>query len=34
VKGEKKALHEIDQELCLHCGSCREACKFGAIFVV
>ncbi|NLB07396.1 MAG: 4Fe-4S binding protein [Desulfobulbaceae bacterium] len=23
----------IDQELCIQCGSCRQACKFEAVLV-
>ena len=33
VSGEKKKPHRISDELCIRCGSCREACKFGAIVV-
>jgi NADH:ubiquinone oxidoreductase subunit F (NADH-binding)/NAD-dependent dihydropyrimidine dehydrogenase PreA subunit/(2Fe-2S) ferredoxin len=33
VSGEKKKPHQINQEVCIRCGSCRAACKFGAIVV-
>jgi NADH-quinone oxidoreductase subunit F len=29
--GERKAVHHIDQELCIKCGLCFEACRFDAI---
>ena len=31
VTGEKKQPHVINQELCVKCRSCYEACKFGAL---
>nr|MDA8086871.1 4Fe-4S binding protein [Nitrospiraceae bacterium] len=31
VSGEKKQPHVINQELCIKCRSCYEACKFGAL---
>jgi NADH-quinone oxidoreductase subunit F len=31
IKGEKKQPHIIDPALCIKCGKCREACKFGAV---
>jgi len=34
VSGEKKEVHEIDQNLCIQCGICRGECKFDAIYVV
>ncbi|MFH0811547.1 MAG: NADH-quinone oxidoreductase subunit NuoF [Pseudomonadota bacterium] len=34
VSGEKKAAHQIAQELCIQCGICRSECKFGSIYVV
>jgi NADH:ubiquinone oxidoreductase subunit F (NADH-binding)/(2Fe-2S) ferredoxin/Pyruvate/2-oxoacid:ferredoxin oxidoreductase delta subunit len=33
ISGEKKKLHELDQDKCIKCGICYEACKFGAILV-
>ena len=31
ISGERKQVHEIDQSLCIKCGECYNACKFGAI---
>ncbi|MDO5674988.1 MAG: NADH-quinone oxidoreductase subunit NuoF [bacterium] len=31
ISGEKKEKHVIDQELCIKCGACLAACKFGAV---
>ncbi len=31
--GEKKKVHTIDQETCIKCGACYDACKFDAIQV-
>lgn len=31
ISGEVKKIHVIDQEICIHCGACFEACKFDAI---
>ena len=33
ASGEKKEVHAINQELCIKCGACYEACKFDAITV-
>jgi NADH-quinone oxidoreductase subunit F len=33
ITGELKEVHEINQELCIHCGSCRDVCKFDAVRV-
>ncbi len=33
VSGEKKKPHAIDQEKCIKCGICYEACKFNAILI-
>jgi formate hydrogenlyase subunit 6/NADH:ubiquinone oxidoreductase subunit I len=33
ISGEKKKLHTIDQEKCIACGLCRDACKFEAVIV-
>jgi NADH:ubiquinone oxidoreductase subunit F (NADH-binding)/(2Fe-2S) ferredoxin/NAD-dependent dihydropyrimidine dehydrogenase PreA subunit len=33
ITGEKKKPHEIDQDLCVKCRSCYEACKFGSVRV-
>jgi NADH-quinone oxidoreductase subunit F len=31
--GEKKKVHAINQETCIKCGACYDACKFDAILV-
>ena len=31
--GEKKKVHKINQETCIKCGACYDACKFDAIRV-
>lgn len=31
ISGEKKAAHTIDQSRCTKCGSCYDACRFGAV---
>ncbi|MDA3899612.1 MAG: NADH-quinone oxidoreductase subunit NuoF [Spirochaetes bacterium] len=31
ISGERKQPHEIDQNACIKCGECYEACKFQAI---
>jgi NADH:ubiquinone oxidoreductase subunit F (NADH-binding)/NAD-dependent dihydropyrimidine dehydrogenase PreA subunit len=31
--GTRKQPHEIDQEICIKCGLCEDACKFNAIAV-
>jgi NADH:ubiquinone oxidoreductase subunit F (NADH-binding)/ferredoxin len=33
ITGEKKKPHSIDQELCIKCRSCYEACKFNSVKV-
>ena len=33
VSGQKKSTHAISDDLCIRCGSCREACRFHAIAV-
>ena len=33
AKGEKKEVHEIDEELCIKCGACAQVCKFDAITI-
>ena len=33
ARGERKKIHSIDQETCVRCGLCAEACRFGAIAV-
>ena len=34
ITGERKAKHEINQELCVRCGVCRDVCKFDAVKVI
>jgi len=31
ISGERKQIHFIDQDLCIHCGVCYSKCKFEAI---
>jgi len=31
IHGERKEPHEINQDLCIKCGECYEACKFDAV---
>jgi len=31
IIGERKVIHEIDQEKCIKCGACVPSCKFNAI---
>ena len=33
ISGERKSPHEIDPTLCIKCGNCRTACRFGAVQV-
>ncbi|MBD3306741.1 NADH-quinone oxidoreductase subunit NuoF [candidate division KSB3 bacterium] len=33
ISGERKQPHVIDQELCIHCGQCFNACRFDAVKV-
>ncbi|UCD74163.1 MAG: NADH-quinone oxidoreductase subunit NuoF [Phycisphaerales bacterium] len=33
ISGTKKEPHVIDQTICIHCGACRTACKFGSVLV-
>jgi len=33
ITGEKKAPHQLDQDKCIKCGICYDACKFDAIVV-
>jgi Fe-S-cluster-containing hydrogenase component 2 len=33
ITGEKQQVHVLDQEKCIKCGACYEACKFDAILV-
>jgi NADH:ubiquinone oxidoreductase subunit F (NADH-binding) len=33
ISGEKKKLHTLDQDQCIKCGICYDACKFDAIVV-
>lgn len=34
ISGELKKIHAIDQALCIKCGHCMTACKFGAVVCV
>ena len=31
ISGERKQVHKIDQDACIKCGACYDACKFNAI---
>jgi Fe-S-cluster-containing hydrogenase component 2 len=31
ARGERKKVHTIDQDTCIRCGLCYEACRFDAI---
>ncbi len=31
ISGEVKQVHQIDQKLCIRCGSCFDVCKFNAV---
>ena len=31
ISGEVKKVHVIDKNLCIKCGNCFEACRFGAV---
>ncbi len=31
ISGKKKKVHVIDQDLCTHCASCFDVCKFNAV---
>lgn len=33
ISGERKAAHVIDQEKCIRCGNCFDACRFNAVVV-
>jgi NADH-quinone oxidoreductase subunit F len=34
ISGEKKQIHEIDQQKCIKCGICFDSCRFEAIEVL
>jgi len=34
IAGEKKKIHVLDQEKCIRCGVCYDACKYGSVKVV
>jgi NADH-quinone oxidoreductase subunit F len=34
IAGEKKQPHTINQDLCIHCRSCWDTCKFNAIKIL
>jgi NADH-quinone oxidoreductase subunit F len=31
ISGRKKKVHKVKQSLCIHCGSCFDACRFDAV---
>ncbi len=31
ISGKKKQVHTIEQDPCIHCGSCFDVCRFGAV---
>ena len=33
ISGEKKQMHDVDQEACTRCGSCFDVCKFDAVTI-
>jgi NADH:ubiquinone oxidoreductase subunit F (NADH-binding)/ferredoxin len=33
ITGEKKKLHELDQDKCIKCGICYDVCKFNAVVI-
>ena len=33
ISGEVKKPHVIDPEICIKCGKCKAACRFGAVLV-
>ena len=33
ISGERKSPHQIDPALCIKCGNCKTACRFGAVQV-
>ncbi|SET76582.1 NADH-quinone oxidoreductase subunit F [Natronincola peptidivorans] len=33
ISGERKQVHDIQQDLCIKCGKCKEVCKFNAVEV-
>jgi NADP-reducing hydrogenase subunit HndC len=33
IKGERKKVHFIDQDVCITCGICFDTCRFDAIEV-
>ena len=33
ITGERQGPHVIDQELCIQCGTCMDACKDDAVIV-
>lgn len=33
IHGERRQLHQIDQDACIKCGECYNSCKFDAVYV-
>jgi NADH:ubiquinone oxidoreductase subunit F (NADH-binding) len=33
ITGERKQIHEINQDICIKCGACLEKCKFDAVII-
>jgi Fe-S-cluster-containing hydrogenase component 2 len=33
IAGEKKKTHQLDEEKCVKCRACYEACKFDAVMI-
>lgn len=34
ISGEKKQVHNINQDLCIKCGNCLDVCKFNAVEII
>jgi NADH:ubiquinone oxidoreductase subunit F (NADH-binding)/(2Fe-2S) ferredoxin len=33
ITGERKQIHDINQDICIKCGACMEKCKFDAVII-